>query len=130
MSDTPTTPARTASHDLREITVALIEVGDRLRPAKEARVEALKQDIDCNGLTSPILVVQQGQKYRLVAGLHRLTAIRSLRWAEIPASVLPEDTPAADLRFIEVMENVNREELTKLERAESLASLKAAWEEM
>lgn len=130
MTDKPTTPASASAPELRQINVALIEVADRIRPAKDARVDALKQDIDCNGLTHPILVVRQGQKYRLIAGMHRLMAIRSLRWTEIPATVLAEDTPVADLRFIEIMENVNREELTKLERAESLASLKSAWEEM
>lgn len=130
MTDTPTPPAASQTHDLRSVTVALIEVEGRMRPARADRIEVLKQDIDCNGLTHPLLVVRKGQKYRLVAGLQRLEAIRALRWAEVPVTVLPEDTPAADLRFAEIMENINREELTKLERAEHLAALKATWEEM
>lgn len=130
MTDTPKSEQPDRIHDLRPVTVALIEVGSRLRAPNVARIEVLKQDIDLNGLSQPILVVRQGQKYRLIAGLQRLEAVRALRWVEIPATVLPEDTPAAELQFIEIMENVNREELTKLERAEGLAALKAAWEEM
>ncbi|MBM2295050.1 ParB N-terminal domain-containing protein [Sulfitobacter pseudonitzschiae] len=130
MTDTPTPPVPSQTHDLRSITVALIEVEGRMRPARADRIEVLKQDIDCNGLTHPLLVVRKGQKYRLVAGLQRLEAIRALRWAEVPVTVLPEDTPVADLRFAEIMENINREELTKLERAEHLAALKATWEDM
>lgn len=130
MTDTPPISENAREHDVRPITVALIEVGERMRPARAARIETLKQDIDCTGLTHPILVVRHGQKYRLVAGLQRLEAVRALRWAEIPATVLPEATPAADLRFAELMENIDREELTKLERAEHLAALKATWEEM
>jgi ParB family chromosome partitioning protein len=130
MTDTPTPAQPERQHDVRPIPVALIEVADRMRPARAARIETLKQDIDCTGLTHPILVVRQGQKYRLVAGLQRLEAVRALRWVEIPATVLPEDTPDADLRFAEIMENIDREELTKLERAEHLAALKATWEAM
>ena len=128
MTETPDHAPR--AHDVRDITVALIEVGSRLRPARPHRVETLRQDIETTGLTQPITVVQHGQKYRLVAGLQRLEAVRALRWSQVPATVLPADTPAAELQFREVMENVNREELTKLERAEALTALKAAWEAM
>ena len=71
MTDTPTPPVSNKTHDLRSVTVALIEIEARLRPARSHRIEALKQDIDCNGLTHPLLVVRKGQKYRLIAGLQR-----------------------------------------------------------
>lgn len=61
MTDTPTPPVASQTHDLRSITVALIEVEGRMRPARTARIEVLKQDIDCNGLTHPLLVVRKGR---------------------------------------------------------------------
>jgi ParB family chromosome partitioning protein len=123
-------PDPQSPHPVMPVLTALIDAGARLRPLRPARVETLKQDIDMQGLLQPIVVVRRGQRFGLVAGLQRLAAVRALRWVEIPALVLPEDTPEAELRFAAIMENVDREDLTKLERAEHLAALKSAWEAM
>lgn len=113
------------------IDIQLITVpDDRLRSLKEHRVDVLRADIDFNGLLQPILVAIEGNGYRLVDGLHRLNAITALKHKKIPAVVLPAKTDEASLRYGEIMANINREDLTKLERAENIAALKAAWKNL
>jgi ParB family transcriptional regulator, chromosome partitioning protein len=120
----------TPSTDLREVPLARITIGPRLRPVRPERVATLTRDIDMNGLNAPLLVVAEGQGYRLVCGRARMYAVTALHWVRVPAIILPEGTPAAELRFREAMDNINRDDLTKLERAEHLAAIKADWDAM
>lgn len=116
---------------LKQISCAAITIPEgRIRTVKEHRVQVLRADIDFNGLLQPILVVETDKGFELVDGAHRTAAMRALKRETIAAMVLaPEASPQA-LRYGEIMANLNREDLTKLERAESLAGLKAAWEAM
>lgn len=117
-------------NDVRSIPVRLIDMIDRLRPVKEARLQTLAADIEMQGLLQPIVVAPAGERFVLVAGAYRLSAVDLvLGWDEIPATVI-EETDEADRRFAEIMENVNREELSKLERAEFLAELDAVWKRL
>lgn len=64
----------------REIfDIALIYVPVKRRATLEpAKVEALAADILANGLQMPILVREDGARFVLVEGLHRLEAARKL----------------------------------------------------
>lgn len=119
--------------DYRSIPLHLIDVpADRLRETNSDRVETLSKDIAANGLFQPIgLVEETSGRFTLMFGAHRLAAFLLLKRDEIDARV----TAAAwlhqqDRRIAEIMENLNREQLTKLERAESLAELKRVYEEL
>lgn len=79
----------------------------------------LKKSIAEIGLLHPI-VVTAGM--RLVAGLHRLRACEALGWTWIPATVVDLKTAGAELA--ELDENLARQELTVLQRAEALARRK------
>ncbi|SFI80727.1 ParB/RepB/Spo0J family partition protein [Albimonas pacifica] len=116
-------------NDLLRIPVDLIDLGDRLRPVKPEPVELLAADIEMQGLLQPIVVTPAGERYVLVVGAYRLAAVRELGWSEIPATVV-RDLDEAQLRFAEIMENVDRQELSKLERAEFLAELDAVWKRL
>lgn len=118
-----------ASKRLADVDPLNIEVEDRLRRLKAHRVEALARDIDFQGLLAPVVLAETDRGFALVDGAHRLAAMRKLGWTRIPAHVIAGADPA-QLRFAEIMANVNREDLTKLERAEHLAALKATWEEL
>jgi ParB family chromosome partitioning protein len=96
----------------------------RLRRLKEHRVEALARDIAFQGLLAPVVLAETDDGFDLVDGAHRLAALRKLGWAMIPAHVIA-GASREQLRFAEIMANVNREDLTRLERAEHLAALKA-----
>jgi ParB-like nuclease domain len=80
------------------------------------------------GLSQPILVVPDGLAYRLIAGVHRLQAATTLGWDNIPAIILEVDGLHARLASID--ENLIRQELTVLERAESLRERKEIYEHL
>jgi len=102
----------------REIPVAHIIKGDRLRAADPAAVEAKRVSMRESGQISPILVrpaTSEPGWYILVAGLHRLEAAIAEGWADIRADVrqLTDD----QARLIEVDENLISKGLSPLERA-------------
>ena len=120
-------------HDYRKIPIAMIDVpADRMRETKADRVEVLAADIKANGLLQPIGVVEEETgRFTLVFGAHRLATCGLNGWDEIDARVQPHSWIRPQQRRIdEIMENLNREGLTMLERAESLAALKVVHEEM
>ena len=121
-------------HEYRRIAINQIDVpADRLRSVDQHRVEVLAADIKANGLLQPIGVVEEETgRFTLTFGLHRLTACDlRLGLNEIDARVQPHNwVRPQERRVQEIMENLNREGLTMLERAESLAALKALHEEL
>lgn len=110
--------------------IDLIDVGARARPVCGDDAERLAWDIEARGLRQPIEVAKQasgprGLRYRLVSGAHRLEAFRRLRRETIPAVIITGK--AAALRRDELLENLVRRDLTALERAASLAGMKAVY---
>jgi ParB family chromosome partitioning protein len=73
------------------------------------------------GLIQPVVVTQSGALYQLIAGHRRLAAVKELGWTEIPAYVIESD---AAPKLQQLVENVQREELTPLEEAQALFELK------
>lgn len=103
------------------IRLAAIRVGPRLRLVDPATVANLAVAISESGFTTAITlrpIESEGgdQQYELVAGAHRLAAMRSLGRTEINAVVLVlTDDQAAQ---IEIDENLVRRELVELEKGE------------
>jgi ParB-like chromosome segregation protein Spo0J len=97
-----------------------IEVGERLRQAAPDRVSSLKASIAEIGLRTPVtvLAVRDGDDwlYRLVAGAHRLEALRQLGQESVEAFVMEGDED--DAALWEIDENFARAELTDAQRAE------------
>lgn len=100
-----------------------VRIVDRMRELDPAWVEQLKQSIAEIGLTTPICVTPD---LTLIAGAHRLAACKALGLKSIPAVILKLD----DLRreLAEIDENLCRNELTVLERAEQTARRKEIYE--
>lgn len=102
------------------IPVIDIEAVNRLRAVDTAKLSALKSSITEIGLRTPITVqaVRQGDEwtYRLVAGAHRLEAVKALGHDFIDAIVMDGDEDAAALW--EIDENFARAELTDAQRAD------------
>ncbi len=120
-------------HEFRSIAIDLIDVPEnRVREIDTHHVEILSADIAANGLLQPIgLAAEQDGRFTTIYGAHRLFAVKMLGWREIDARVTPrERLEPQDLRVQEIMENLDRKDLTKLERAESLALLKALHEQL
>lgn len=107
-----------------------ILVRQRLRVIDNHKVSELAASISLMGLKTPISVRvlpdytdDDGKNWSgvpvLVAGLHRLEAVKSLRWEDIPSIVLEGDEIDAELW--EIAENLHRSDLTVLERADHTA---------
>ena len=84
--------------ELREILLDKIRENPEnfYPPLPEDEAEALRESIQANGLLEPLLVVADGDTYRLVSGHNRLRALRDLRagalgmdYKTAPCRVLP-----------------------------------------
>lgn len=113
-----------------DIPVAMIQDNGRARPVTPAVAEQLAQDIEARGLRTPIevAILKNASGYRLVSGGHRLAAFRILERETIPAVVVQGN--ALELRRDELLENLARNELSMLERAQFLAELKRVYQEL
>ena len=117
------------------LAIDLVEVGHRFRQVRPERVAQLAESIAKLGLQSPISVAHgvatrsdggSDASFRLVAGLHRLEACKSLGLVEIEASIVQMDD---DERLLwEIDENLCRADLTELERGEHLLKRKEIYE--
>jgi hypothetical protein len=110
---------------MQSIPIASIRIENRLRPLDSAKVAELAASIAELGLLQPIGIRPDGT---LVYGYHRLEACKQLGWTEIPAVVVDGDDLRAELA--EISENLIRNELTLLERAEHLARMRAIYEQL
>jgi ParB-like chromosome segregation protein Spo0J len=102
----------------RPLMVDEIIVKDRRRSVDPAVVKRLAESIERLGLRHPISVRKYGDQHILVAGLHRLEAIKKLGLPGIMANIRPFSVDEA--RMWEISENLHRAELTKLERSEHI----------
>lgn len=119
-----------ASELPQSLPVDLIVIGQRLRPVDPAAVQNMQvaiQESDFFGaiLVRPLIGEEGEQRFELVAGAHRLAAMRALGRPTIPAVVrnLSDD----EARQIEIDENLVRRGLTPLERAEMVAERFSVW---
>ena len=115
---------------IRPLPINSIRVGVRLRAVDPAAVTNMQTSIQETGwfgsiLVRPLVDDELGPQYDLVAGAHRLAAMKALGRKEIPATirVLTDD----EARQIEIDENLVRRGLTPLERAEMVAERFDVW---
>ena len=101
-----------------ELEIARILVRPRKRPVVGSKVEELANSIMEVGLLHPIMVRQVDGQYELVAGAHRIAALKQLGWETIPVELF--DGMDMDAELAEIDENLIRAELTVLEQGELL----------
>ncbi len=88
------------------------------RHMEEHRLEELTSSFQQTGILQPIIVRRCGESgYVLIAGERRLQAARNLQYDTIPAVIHSEDR---SVRQIQLVENLQREELNPLDRAEAV----------
>jgi ParB family chromosome partitioning protein len=85
-----------------------------------AGLEGLKASIREHGVLQPILVRRAGARYQVVAGERRLRAAKELGLAEVPAII--RDVPDDRMLEFALIENLQREDLDPIEKAESFRS--------
>ncbi len=112
-----------ASIEIRDLPVKEI-APNPLQPRQhfdDRTVDELAGSIRTYGLLEPVVVVQEGESWQLVAGERRLRAFKKLGRQTIPAIV----RTASELERLElaIIENVQREDLNPVEKANSYAKL-------
>ncbi|MFV1492369.1 ParB/RepB/Spo0J family partition protein [Phaeobacter sp. JH18-32] len=112
---------------IQTLPVEDIQVEERLRTASETAVASIVSSIqEVGSILQPLLVRRVKDGYRLLDGLHRLTAAKEAGLAEVPVKV-SECTNDQAIR-IEVDANVAGAPLTPLDMAVFLAAHKELYE--
>jgi len=119
------------------VLVSSIVVQKGRRPVDPKRVAALKDSILTVGLLEPLVVLQEVNGVALVAGLHRLEAVKELGWKHVPVTYLEGGDGLSDqydpkllADLAEIDENLCRAELTVLERSTATARRKVIYEKL
>jgi ParB/RepB/Spo0J family partition protein len=125
-----TTAGQTHSH-LRNLTTILVNFVpvDKVDTSEhqvrshfdDEEIAGLAQSIKQHGVLQPILVIQNGDRYKAIAGERRLRASRVAGIDRIPARVLATDDKAT--QEIALRENLDRVDLHPLEEGEGYISL-------
>jgi hypothetical protein len=108
---------------VRSVLVNSIRIGKRMRPISD--ISSLIESIREVGLLNPISVSRD--KW-LISGLHRLEAFKTLGRRHIPAFILSVSPQEA--RIAEIDENLARNDLSLLDRAEHIYRRKQLYEEL
>lgn len=108
---------------VREIPVEEIDPNTE-QPRRDFDKEALRQLADSireAGVLSPILVVEEGMRYRIVAGERRYRASRMAGLETVPCIV--RDMTTEQQMEAALIENLQREDLNPIEEASAIRSL-------
>jgi len=108
--------------DIRRIPIAAIEVGRGRVRRDLGHIGDLAASLYQTGLLNPITVYEQDGRFRLVAGERRLEAAKRLGSTHIDALVRPL-APNDDPVVLELVENLQRRELTDEEEADAFITL-------
>lgn len=112
----PTSIVSPAGSKLLSVSVEDIVYAGSYRSLDDEHVADLQKSIGRIGLTTPISVAVGTTKLILIAGQHRLEAVRGLGWTNI--DVIAFDANDANNRLVAISENLHRLELSPLDRAD------------
>jgi ParB/RepB/Spo0J family partition protein len=87
----------------------------------DAEIEAMAHSVKEHGVLQPILVVQDGDRYKVIAGERRLRASKLAGLERIPARVMHSTDKA--IHEIALRENLDRVDLHPIEEGEGYVSL-------
>lgn len=116
--------------DIVSIAADKIHRSTQAAQIDEDRVSELMDSISRVGLINPISIYKYefNAIYIVVAGNHRLAALKRLGWSEVPCIVV--EIPELQRRMVTVDENLVRAALSPLDRADLLLRRKLIFEEM
>ena len=109
------------SSEIKLINTSLIDPHPDNPRKNIGDVTDLAASIKANGLLSPLSVVPNGERYRVIAGHRRLAACKQAGTGAVPCFVLDLD-PLQQLEAM-VTENCQREQLTVLEEADAIQGM-------
>jgi ParB-like chromosome segregation protein Spo0J len=131
MSGLPNIDPIAVGDEVSSKMIAVDSIGvppERMRKLRYELVDKLAESIEKEGLLQPIIVrpLPDCRGYVLIAGHHRLEAVRKLKHDTIRAEIL-EGLSADQARVAEIDENLIRADLTPSERAVHHAERKALY---
>lgn len=100
-------------------------VGDKNQPRKtfdKKTIKELASSIREQGIINPIMVRPSGKKYAIIAGERRFLAAREAGLKVVPALV--RKVSKNGVMLISLIENLQREDLNSIDRAEGIKALK------
>lgn len=109
------------SNQIKLINTSLIDPHPDNPRKNIGDVTDLAASIKTNGLLTPLSVVPNGERYRVIAGHRRLAACKQAGIGAVPCFVLQLD-PLQQLGAM-VTENCQREQLTALEEADAIQGM-------
>ncbi len=98
------------------------------QPRKTFGAEALDelvQSVKQHGILQPIVVRTSGESYEIIAGERRWRAAQVAKLSEVPV-VVRQDVSDAEMLELALVENVQRDDLNAIERAEGFRALMAS----
>lgn len=116
----------------REVSIELID-RDSNQPRvhfDEDRLRELSESIKIYGILSPLIVKpskKQG-RFQLVAGERRLRAAQECGLSQVPVLLGSNERSEEDTLALQLVENLQRADLTPLERAHAIGALKETYE--
>ena len=111
--------------NLTEVPITEV-VRDEDQPRKEfapEALEALANSIKEHGVLQPLVVVKEGDRYKIVAGERRFRASKMAGLEKVP--VIIRTLEAQERLEISIIENAQREDLNAIEMATAYAKLKS-----
>ena len=111
------------SNEIKLINTSLIDPHPDNPRKNIGDVTDLAASIKTNGLLTPLSVVPNGERYRVIAGHRRLAACKQAGIGAVPCFVL-QLNPLQQLEAM-VTENCQREQLTALEEADAIQGMLA-----
>jgi ParB family chromosome partitioning protein len=112
-------PRARAAPKMAMVQLDQIDFHDNARPTHADKVRELANSIRLLGLQSAPTVVERDGRYRLVAGRHRVEALRII--GRDPINVRFVDFDDIEARLWSISENLHRNELNALQRAEQVS---------
>jgi len=110
------------------VKLRLIEP-NREQPRKDFDDETLQElaeSIRLHGVIQPLIVVQKGQHYQIIAGERRWRAAKLAGLKEVP--VIVRDYDAHQIAEVSLIENIQRKDLNPIEEAEAYRKLMEDYE--
>ncbi|MCR5650180.1 MAG: ParB/RepB/Spo0J family partition protein [Lachnospiraceae bacterium] len=123
VNDKPSDGSTKPANPDRFVKITKVEP-NREQPRKkfdEDALQELSESIKQHGVIFPILVVNRGDYYEIVAGERRWRAAKMAGLKEVP--VIIRDLSDRDIREISLIENIQREDLNEIEKAKAYKSL-------
>lgn len=119
---------KVAEEELRNNSTKQLEITRLIanpeQPRKTFDQEALKelsQSIKVHGIIQPIIVVQKGENYQIIAGERRFRAAKMAGLKTVP--VIIKNYNEQQIREISLIENLQREDLNPIETAMAIKQL-------